>query len=291
VAAFLLIVAGALVTSNDAGLSIPDWPTSFGSLYRMPPMVGGVPFEHGHRLLGEFTGLLTLILVLWTWRSDRRSWMRKLALAALLTVIVQAMLGGLTVLTSLPPALSTAHAALGQIFFCLAVVIALFTGRDWLSAEPHPAIERRRPSLPALAWLAVAAIFVQLLLGSLFRHHAMRLLPHLVVAVIVTGLVFWTVMRALAQPSAVSQLRRPGGMLLGLLLVQLALGFTAYLTRVVWDSFSGLPAAAIVASTVAHVSVGALLLATALVLVIQATRQLAVVEPERRATAQKAATA
>src|SRR5438128_11237617 len=77
-ATFLLIVAGALVTSNDAGLSVPDWPTSFGSLYKLPPMVGGVRFEHSHRMLAEFIGLLTIIVAIWTWRADRRSWVRNL---------------------------------------------------------------------------------------------------------------------------------------------------------------------------------------------------------------------
>ena len=88
-ATFLLIVAGALVTSNDAGLSVPDWPTSFGSLYKLPPMVGGVRFEHSHRMVAEFIGLLTIIVAIWTWRADRRSWVRKLGISAIVAVIAQ----------------------------------------------------------------------------------------------------------------------------------------------------------------------------------------------------------
>ena len=103
-ATFLLIVAGALVTSNDAGLSVPDWPTSFGSLYKLPPMVGGVRFEHSHRMVAEFIGLLTIIVAIWTWRADRRSWVRKLGIAAIVAVIAQGILGGITVLFYLPPA-------------------------------------------------------------------------------------------------------------------------------------------------------------------------------------------
>src|ERR1700758_3679280 len=119
---FLLIIAGALVTSNDAGLSVPDWPTSFGSLCKIPHMVGGVRFEHTHRMIAEFVGLLTIILAVWTWRVERRRWMKMLGIAALGTVIAQGILGGITVLHYLPPAVSSAHAALAQTFFCIAVL-------------------------------------------------------------------------------------------------------------------------------------------------------------------------
>jgi len=105
---FLLLIAGALVTSNQAGLSVPDWPTSFGSLYRMPPMVGGVKFEHGHRMLAEFVGLLTILASVWTFRAERRSWIKLLGIAALIVVIAQGVLGGITVLLFLPWAVSTA---------------------------------------------------------------------------------------------------------------------------------------------------------------------------------------
>ncbi|HLX73267.1 MAG TPA: COX15/CtaA family protein, partial [Terriglobales bacterium] len=133
-ATFLLLIAGALVTSNDAGLSVPDWPTSFGSLYKLPRMVGGVKFEHGHRMVAELIGLLTIILAVWTWRVDHRGWVRKLGIAALATVIAQGILGGITVLFYLPPAVSTAHATLAQTFFCIVVVLALVTGRGWTEA-------------------------------------------------------------------------------------------------------------------------------------------------------------
>ncbi|HVZ61321.1 MAG TPA: COX15/CtaA family protein, partial [Terriglobales bacterium] len=125
---FLLLIAGALVTSNDAGLAVPDWPTSFGS-FAMPRMVGGVLYEHGHRMIAALTGLLTIALAVWTRLADRRGWMRKLAWAALGTIVAQGILGGMTVLHFLPPAISTAHALVGQTFFCIAVSIALFTSR------------------------------------------------------------------------------------------------------------------------------------------------------------------
>src|SRR5579863_4975907 len=91
-ATFILIIAGALVTSNDAGLSVPDWPTSFGSLYKIPHWVGGVRYEHSHRMVAEFVGLLTIILAGWTWFRDKRRWMKWLGLGALGTVIAQGVL-------------------------------------------------------------------------------------------------------------------------------------------------------------------------------------------------------
>jgi heme a synthase len=290
-ATFLLIVAGALVTSNDAGLSVPDWPTTFGSLVRMPRMVGGVKFEHGHRMTAEFIGLLTIILAVWTWRTDRRAWMRKLGVGALATVILQGVLGGITVLTFLPPLVSSAHALLGQTFFALAVALALFTGSGWVGAEPQPTVDIRRPALPALAWGLVAAIYLQLFFGAMFRHHGMSLKPHLIMAGGVTIVALWTVVRVLTHHSQVPSLRSPAVILLVLLVTQLALGFTAYLTRVVWNPYDTPPVAPMVISTVAHVSVGALLLATAVVLAIQSTRYVSPATIENPARTGEAATA
>jgi len=268
----LLIVAGALVTSNEAGLSVPDWPTSFGSFYRIPPMIGGVKFEHGHRMVAEFIGFLTIILAIWTWRAERRSWMRKLGLVALGTVIAQGVLGGITVLYYLPPAVSTAHATLGQTFFCLTVVMAMVTGREWVEESPAVVTERHRPRLRTLTTLAAASVYLQLILGAAFRHSGIKLLPHLISAVAVTVLLLWTTTRVLAEHAAVPQLRRPARVLLLLLLVQLGLGFGAYLTRVEWGKETAQPILSMVITTVAHVAVGALLLAASVVLAVQAYR-------------------
>jgi len=123
---FFLIIAGALVTGNDAGLSVPDWPTSFGS-FRMPRMVGGVKFEHGHRMIAGAVGILTIILALALWIKDSRRWVKWIGGAAVLAVLAQAALGGITVLFYLPVAISTSHATLAQVFFCLAASLAFFT--------------------------------------------------------------------------------------------------------------------------------------------------------------------
>ena len=275
---FLLILAGAAVTSNDAGLSVPDWPTSFGSLYRIPPMVGGVEFEHGHRMIAEFIGLLTIVLAVWTQRVDRRPWMRALGWTALATVILQGILGGITVLFRLPPAVSTAHATLGQTFFCIIVSMALFTGREWVRDAPVLIAQSERPRLATLSLLAACSVYLQLILGAAFRHSGMKLLPHLVSAVVVTALVLWTCVRVLARHGRVTQLRKPATALLVLLFVQLSLGFGAYLTRVVWGQGAPRPDMAMVLTTVAHVAVGALVLATTVVLAIQARRHTVVQE-------------
>src|SRR5512141_1422451 len=152
---FLLIIAGALVTSNDAGLSVPDWPTSFGSLYKIPKLVGGVKFEHTHRMFAQGAGLLTIIMAVWMWRAERRRWLQILAIAAVGTVIAQGILGGLTVLFFLPAPISSPHAALAQTFFCIAVAMAGFTGRTWIEAVPRVEFAQRRPSLFTLTLLSI----------------------------------------------------------------------------------------------------------------------------------------
>jgi len=262
------------VTSNDAGLSVPDWPTSFGSLYKLPRMVGGVKFEHGHRMVAEFIGLLTIILAIWTWRVDRRGWVRKLGMAALATVIAQGVLGGITVLYYLPPAVSTAHAILAQTFFCLVVVMALVTGRGWTEAPQGELAESHRLRLTTLATLAAASVYVQLILGAGFRHSGIKLLPHLISAVVVTTLVLWTITRVLTSYGSVAALRRPAVVLMALLVTQLGLGFAAYLTRVQWGQNAVQPEMPMVVSTVAHVAVGALVLASSVVLALRAWRHM-----------------
>jgi cytochrome c oxidase assembly protein subunit 15 len=252
---------------------VPDWPTTFGSLYRIPPMVGGVKFEHGHRMVAEFIGFLTIIFAVWTWRAERRSWVRKLSLVALGTVLVQGVLGGMTVLYYLPPAVSTAHATLAQTFFCLMVIMVLVTRREWMEGPLGMVVERHRPRLRTLATLAAAFVYLQLILGAAFRHSAIKLLPHLISAVVVTVLLLWTSTRVLVEYSAAPQLQRIARVQLVLLLVQLGLGLDAYLTRVGWGgSETAQPVPGMVLATVAHVAVGALVLATSVLLAVQAYR-------------------
>lgn len=277
----LLIVAGALVTSNDAGLSVPDWPTSFGSIYKMPQMVGGIKYEHGHRMIAEFVGLLTIILAVWTWRAEKRRWLRLLGLAALGTVIIQGILGGITVLRFLPPAVSSAHAAVAQTFFCIAVTIAVFTGRRWLQEHPRTEFDTRRPSLFTLTLLSIFVLYVQLLLGAMFRHHGLSWWPHVIHAAVVAIVLSWTAVRALSVYSEVDGVKRPAVLMLGLMVAQLCLGFLAFITRVMWGRDAVQPELPMVIATVVHVAVGALLLATTVVLAIQVWRHVPISFAER----------
>jgi len=277
----VVITAGALVTSNDAGLSVPDWPTSFGYLVKVPHFVGGVRYEWSHRMLAGTLVTLTLAIALSTWLVERRRWMRWLAAGAFCTVIAQAILGGLTVLLFQPPAVSTAHATVAQTFFCIAVAIALFTGRKWIEEQPQVEFDSRRPSLITLTLLSIFVLYVQLVLGGMFRHHGMSWWPHVLNAAIVSFVLAWTAIRAISAYSHIEAVRRPAIILISLLITQLCLGFTAFLTRVAWGRNTVQPELPMVASTVAHVAVGALLLATTVVLAIQVWRHVPVAFEER----------
>ena len=277
----MVITAGALVTSNDAGLSVPDWPTSFGYLVKVPHFVGGVRYEWSHRMLAGTLVTLTLAIALSTWLVEQRRWMRWLAAGAFCTVIAQAILGGLTVLLFQPPAVSTAHATVAQTFFCIAVAIALFTGRRWIEEQPQVEFDSRRPSLITLTLLSIFVLYVQLVLGGMFRHHGMSWWPHVLNAAIVSFVLAWTAIRAISAYSHIEAVRRPAIILISLLITQLCLGFTAFLTRVAWGRNTVQPELPMVASTVAHVAVGALLLATTVVLAIQVWRHVPVAFEER----------
>ena len=248
-------------------------------------------FEHTHRMIAQVAGLLTIILAVWTWRAEKRRWLRVLALAALGTVIAQGILGGLTVLFYLPPSVSSAHAALAQTFFAIAVAMALFTGRKWVEEHPRVEFDQRRPSLFTLTLLSIFALYVQLLLGAMFRHHGLSWWPHVLNAVIVSFVLAWTAIRAISVYSNIEAVRRPAIVMLSLLITQLCLGFTAFLTRVAWGRNAVQPEMPMVASTVAHVAVGALLLATTVVLAVQVWRHVPVAFAERVPQAQQNASA
>jgi cytochrome c oxidase assembly protein subunit 15 len=273
-ATFVVITAGALVTSNDAGLSVPDWPTSFGYLVKVPHFVGGVRYEWGHRMVAGTLVTLTLAIALWTLLVEKRRWLRWLAVGAFCTVIAQAILGGLTVLLFQPPAVSTAHATVAQTFFCIAVAIALFTGRRWVEEIPRVEFDSGRPSLFTLTLLSIFVVYVQLVLGGMFRHHGMSWWPHVANALIVSFVLAWTAVRALSVYSSIDAVRRPAILMLSLLIAQLCLGFTAFLTRVAWGKNSAQPELPMVMATVSHVAVGALLLATTVILAVQVRRHM-----------------
>lgn len=275
-ATLLLIVAGALVTSNDAGLSVPDWPTSFGS-FRMPPMVGGVLYEHGHRMIAASVGLLTIILTVWVLWKEQRRWIRRLGVIALLAVIVQGVFGGITVRYFLPPPVSTLHACLAQLFFALIVSLAVFTSPGWIEARAGLE-EPEGFSLRALSVATVGMILLQLFLGAAFRHHWFSLVPHMIGAGLVSVMAAWTIVTVFRRHGEERFLTRPAWVAGVLLVAQLVLGPSAYFL-LSSSAEAPQPTGPMVEVTVAHVAVGALTLAALLVLTLRVFR---VVLPQRR---------
>ena len=170
VSTLVLVAAGGMVTSTNSGLSVPDWPTTYGSnmfTFPLSKMVGGIFYEHGHRLIASTVGFLTIGLVIFLKLVEPRPWVRRLGWIALGVVILQGVLGGLTVIFLLPDAISISHAGLAQIFFCLTVAIALFTSRSWREPAAMPVDDARlRRRLVHL----MALVYVQILLGATMRH-------------------------------------------------------------------------------------------------------------------------
>jgi cytochrome c oxidase assembly protein subunit 15 len=237
---------------------------------------GGIRYEWSHRAIAGSIVLLTISIAAWTWWTDRRHWMKWLGIGALCTVITQAILGGLTVLFLQPPWVSSAHAAVAQTFFCIAVLIAVFTGRRWVEEAPQREFDTRRPSLRALTLLSILVLYVQLILGAMFRHHGMSWWPHVLNATVVAFVLTWTAIRALSQFSRIEAVRRPTIIVLSLLIAQLCLGFLAFMTRIAWGRDALQPELPMVLSTVAHVAVGALLMASTVVLAVQVWRHVTV---------------
>ena len=272
-ATFFLIIAGALVTSNDAGLSVPDWPTSFGS-FRMPRMVGGVLYEHGHRMFAATIGVLTVVMAVWIWLRDPRRWAKRLAAAAVLAVIAQGILGGITVLFYLPLFVSTGHAALGQSFFCILVALVVTSRRDWSWDEPKLEEDPVSPPLRQLAMLTTGAIFLQLILGALYRHNGLGIVPHITGALGVSVMVVWLAVRILSRFEREGRLTRGARALLGLVAVQSFLGIAAYIMRLKFSD-APQPMPPVVQVGTAHVALGALVLAQSVALTLQVFRRVA----------------
>jgi len=284
-ATLVLIFVGALVTSTGSGLAVPDWPLSFGQVF--PPMVGGVLFEHGHRLVAACVGLLTVTLMVLLTHWEPRVWVHWLARGAVLAVLLQGTLGGVTVLFRLPLAISVTHACLAQAFLCLVVALAVCTAPGW-QERPASWVEQTQPGLRVLAAITAGMVYLQLILGALMRHTGAglaipdfplafgRLLPpldsaavvlhfvHRLGALVVALWVGWTVSRILSRYRAEKRLLRPALLLVGLVLLQLTLG-----ALTIWTRRAVLP-------MTAHVAVGAAVLATSVVVMLRAARLITV---------------
>ncbi len=267
-AAFLLLVAGGLVTSKDAGLAVPDWPNSFGNnmfLYPLSRMTGGIYFEHAHRLLGTLVGLSTLVLAIQLWRGSFSRGVKRLGTLALAAVIFQGILGGLRVTgrftlsqdaAELAPSIVLAmlHGVLGQVFFAGLLLLAILSGNRWADAQA-----RERDTVMKLSRAFVLIVIAQLALGVLVRHVSWGLWIHISAAVIV--LVAGLLAGARAWEAARGPAVKLGKILVALLLVQVTLGtFAAF---IIWTRESGEAPAWEVLLATAHQATGALILALA----------------------------
>jgi cytochrome c oxidase assembly protein subunit 15 len=277
-----LIFWGGLVTSTRSALSVPDWPLSYGTLN--PPLVGGVFYEDLHRKIAASVGLLTLILAIWTSRTEPRVGVRRLAWLALAAVCLQGVLGGLTVLFFTPLPISATHACLAQTFLCLMVALCYSTSREWATSV---APREDTAGLRGAATTVTGAVFVQLVLGAIMRHidrgepalaipdfpralgHWVPPLDQAPVAIhfahrmwafVVVGLILNLTIRAFR--SGDPRFRRTSAGLLALVLAQLTLGAATVLTgKAVYP-------------TTAHVATGASVLALSFFLTLRAFRQL-----------------
>ena len=174
-ATLLLICSGGMVTSKGVGLAVPDWPTTFGYnmfLFPVSKWIGGVLFEHTHRLIASTVGFLAIILAIWLWRVEERQTIKTLGLLAVAAVILQGILGGLRV-TMLKAQIGIFHACLAQAFFGLIVLIAIVTTNFWRSLNLNALSIQVCEKLSVLKRIAIGAtvvIYVQLALGATMRH-------------------------------------------------------------------------------------------------------------------------
>ena len=248
----------------------------------MPEMVGGVLYEHTHRMMAAVVVLLTLILNFWLWKAESPRWLRRLGLAALLTVVMQAILGGVTVLFLLPTAVSVLHAALAQIFLALMVTLVVATKGNWKHSPRlvpwNVAHSSRFSRLSQVTLLTTGAIFLQGILGAMLRHLGAvggskgvilvpsALVAHLIGAVVVVCMIVWTVLSLLAS----QQEQKLAYLMSGLLAAQIFLGLGALLARL--TAVGGLRPVSGVLLMTSHVGVGTLLFATSLILALRAGR-------------------
>jgi cytochrome c oxidase assembly protein subunit 15 len=254
VATLILVAAGGMVTSTNSGLAVPDWPTTYGyQMFAFPlsGMVGGIFYEHGHRLIASAVGMLTIGLVVLLWRVEPRAWVRRLGYLALAAVVIQGTLGGLTVLFFLPDAISISHAGLAQVFFALTVTIALVTSAGWRRPASSPVDD---DVLGRRAVTLTAAVYGQIILGATMRHTGAglaipdfplsygRLLPpfwntailihfsHRLGAIVVATLVLIVVWRIRTRHKSRPELVRPAWCLLAAVVLQITLGAFVVLT-------------------------------------------------------------
>jgi cytochrome c oxidase assembly protein subunit 15 len=273
-ATFLLIVAGGLVTGNQAGLAVVDWPNSYGYnmfLYPFARMTGGIYYEHAHRLLGALVGLTTVILAVRLAQVETRVWVKRMGLIAVALVIGQGILGGLRV-TEKSIELAVVHGVTAQVFLSLLVAIAVVSTKTWRS-DRAPLPSRRAGADRRIATIAVAALLVQIVFGAIQRHLAAGLMLHIVFALVVAAITIAAGARAWGFYPNEAVLKRAGLTVIHATGTQLVLGFCAWMARGAAASGS-LSLEWKVFVTTLHQGTGAVLLAAAVTLRLWLTRLL-----------------
>ena len=260
---FFLLMAGGAVTSHEAGLAVPDWPLSYGQWF--PPMVGNIFWEHGHRMIAGVAAILTVAAAILAQIKERRVWLKKLAWTAVGIVLFQALLGGITVLLLLPPAVSISHAALGQTYFCLVLTIAYYLSP---LSVPSAAEEHRRDArLKRLSLMTAAFVYAQLILGAAVRHTGHGVELHIAAAFLVVIHVVLLLLRIWRFYEKRQHLLAAAIALAVLTLIQVFLGIGSFdFTRMVERGYA--PSLGEVVFTVAHQSTGALILGLAVLIAI-----------------------
>jgi cytochrome c oxidase assembly protein subunit 15 len=267
----LLFVAGALVTSKDAALSVTDWPTSHGVLVpALSSLQGGDLFEFSHRVVAGGLGLLTIVLAGLLWVKEKRAWLRWLGVVAVLGVAVQAVLGGQVVIRLLHYWLPVIHACFAQIVFAAVLSIAVFTSKWWVSERPQLE-DSGTPSIHSLAVLNAAVIYFQVILGAGFRHKEIPIWPHMAGAILVLGMVIWTAVALRKRFGQSRELTRLRILLHAIFGTQFLLGLAAYWSRLT-TADAPQPMPVMVTLTVIHTVVGALLFAFSVLIVLACYR-------------------
>ena len=260
----LLLVAGALVTSNDAALAVPDWPTSYGTF--TPPMYGGIFYEHSHRLIAGALGIFLIIEAVVIWSCEKRRWLRWFALAAVCGVIAQAILGGQVVIQLLHYWLPVLHACFAQIMLGAILSLAVFTSKWW--TEEQPALDDHGGiSIHTIVIVNAVVTFLQVFLGAGFRHQDMPIWPHIVGAIVVLGVMSWTAAVLRRRFDSSRELRFGRSLLHAMVGTQLLLGGAAYWSRLVTQD-APQPIPVMVVLTVVHTVFGALVFATSILVVL-----------------------
>jgi cytochrome c oxidase assembly protein subunit 15 len=260
----LLLIAGALVTSNEAALSVPDWPRSYGTW--LPPMVGGVLYEDSHRKIAGVLAVLTVILAILIWIKEDRRWLRWFAVIAVGGIVAQAILGGQVVIQLLHYWLPVAHACFAQIMFGAILSIAVFTSKWWVSDRPQLE-DRRSPSIHSLALLNAVVIFLQMFLGAGFRHKDIPIWPHAAGSLAVLATVVWTAVVLRKRFEHSRELTKMRILLHSIFGLQFLLGIGAYWSRIS-TADAPQPMRVMVILTVTHTVVGALLLAVSILTIL-----------------------